>query len=574
MGKKKCPTNQTNLMDITTGSSKSLSIQSPQTSNCAVTKLVSINDKPTLGDVCNVYIMRIDSLHSFYVQQVNHYNYFQKICSEFDNNSVTTKEQLPKAGDLVATRDENNLWHRARVIARKETGLTVCFIDLGISDILITEYKNLPKEFTGKKTIFHRCILKNLSSEDVEILNDPAFFYLLSKYLGENEMTITFLNKIEPYFVTLSHNGQNVLDILSELIWDGIVPGLIHDSIHLAKCKMLTEMISDHQTVVINIKPIISIKHFYVETESCYEINKNIRTKIENKANWISVLHPDQGQIVIAKNSFDSTLYRARVILHYENCEVYKCFLIDCGKFIDCTEFFEPCDYLRTTPPSKIHCSLNALNKINDSLLESLTLSFIDELADYSNNLKTMNVIKIGSPCIVDFKMKGLKISKVIRPCEVTVIDIININSIKVRLNTTEMKKIVDVLKCVKKVFIVSNPKILNIYMVKLGEHYKRIKYLGLNKSGFEVMLIDVTPVKLITTELYELPKSIQNIQTLDIYCSLGLNIQEYSKKKFIDICDNGNTKFLMVVIKNDDINGHIVKLFLKFKDVKTMICN
>lgn len=363
------------------------------------------------------------------------------------------------------------------------------------------------------------------------------------------------------------------MDILSKLIWDGIAPGLIHDSINPAKYKMMSEMISSHQAKVVCIGPIISIKNFYVETELSSEINKNIRTIIDNKKNWISVLYPKNGEIIIAKNTLDNKLYRAKVLMQYEDCKVYKCFLIDCGTLIDCTEFFEPCEFLRNAPPVKIHCCLNTFDKTKDSLLESITLSFIDELALCSNDLKIMDIIEIGSPCIVDLEIRRLKMSKILKPREVTVIDIRNINAFKVRLNTTGMQKINDVLKCVKKLKIVSNPQIFELYIAKIGEYNKRVKFMDSHNSGFVVMLVDEKNNNIIVNELFQLPKSIKNVKTTDIYCSLGLNRQEYSEKKFIDISDNSKTKFLMVVIKHDNINGHIVKLFLKYKDVTTMIC-
>lgn len=569
MGKKN--KNKTDIIDITTGSSNSLCVQSVQISNCTDTELVSFYDRPTLGDVWNVYVMRIDSFNSFYVQKVNNFNYFQQICSEFDNNSITVNKTFPKLGDLVVTRDENNFWCRARVTAKKETELFVHFVDRGISNI-ITEFKNLPKEFTMKQSLFHRCILKNLPTENAEILMKPDFLYLIWRYF-EREMTVTFLNKYEPYFITLSHNNRDVLDVLSELIWDGIVPGLIHDSIYLAKYEMLNKMISSHQNKVVCIEPIISIKHFYVETEISHEIHKIIRTKIDNTTNWIPVLHPNEGEIVIAKNPLDNNLYRARVLLNYENSDLHKCFLIDCGIFVDCAKFFKPCNYLSTAPPVKIHCSLNGLDKIKVSLLESMTLSFIDELAYYSNDLKTIKNYKIGSPCIVDIIIKGFKISKVIKPIKVTVIDIKNINSFIVRVDSTGMRKITDVLKCVKKLSIASHPIIFQLYVAKINGHYKRVKYLWLDDSGFEIVLMDESPIKHIVNELFELPKSIQDVQTLDIYCSLELNNQEYSNKKFINLCADCKTKFEMVVIKKE-FDYHIVKLFLKSKDVATMICN
>lgn len=43
------------------------------------------------------------------------------------------------------------------------------------------------------------------------------------------------------------------------------------------------------------------------------------------------------------------------------------------------------------------------------------------------------------------------------------------------------------------------------------------------------------------------------------MYCSLGLNTNNYSDKKFVGTCNNGKTKCLMVVIKINHTDGHIV---------------
>jgi len=555
-----------------------LSFENSQTeelnsSNSNHVKNVPIVNKPALGDVWNVYVSNINSLKYFHVQNMNNYEYIQSICSKLDKYDSTLKK-LPKVGHLIAARDLNGTWYRAKVQNITESGLNVCYIDFGISKVLVTVYKDLPKELASIKPMAYHCYFKSVSKEDENRLSDLDLFDSIYKYYNSNKITATFLSNNDPYLVTLSHNGKDVLDILYNLIWDGIVPSISDDPINHAKLIMLNKIFSKSKTGVVRVEPIFSKNHFYVETEFSYQIGKTITTEIINQTKWIPVLNPEEGQIVIAKNTNDLKLYRARVIKKYEDSEEHKCFLIDCATFENCFEMFEPSDYLRTTPPVKIHCSLDMSIKFSSDILESMNLAFINEIAERRGKSTIIKIKKIGNPCIIDLEIGDLNIVQVIKPCEVKVINDKHFNSFKVRLNSSGAKKIPDVLRSTKTFFPISNPKVFELYVTKIEEQYKRVKYMGEIKGGFKVMLVDEVPIKIVVDELYAIPKSIVNVKTTDFYCSLGLNKTDYSNQLFIDICNNGNVKFKMVVITNDHINAHIVKLFLNSKDIKSMICN
>ncbi|XP_025201380.1 uncharacterized protein LOC112598928 [Melanaphis sacchari] len=565
---------------VTTAFSTLLSAENSQSEELDSTNYINIKhspivNKPVLGDVWNVYISNINSLKYFHVQNIENFEYIQSISSELDKYESTSKK-LPKVGNLIAARDYNGFWYRARVQSITELGFYVCYIDFGVSNVLVTDFKTLPKKLISVKPMAYCCYFKNVSKEDENKLSVLDLFDSIYKFYSSHQITATFLSNNDPYLVELSCNGNNVLDILYNLVWNGIVPSISDDPINLEKFKLLNEIFPNSRKAVVCIEPVFSINHFYVETESSYKIGEDIRTEIENQTKWIPVLYPEEGQIVIAKNTVDLKLYRARVIMKYDNCEEYKCFLIDCMTFENCSEIFEPSDYLRIAPPVKIHCSLDMPKKYSGDMLESINLAFINEIAECIDESKVIHIKIIGDPCVIDLEIGDVDIYQIIRPCDVRVINALNFNSLKVRLSSPGEHKILNVLQSTKKFRTVSNPEVFKLYVAKIKTKYKRVKYMGEHKLSFKVKLVDEVCIhqKIIVDELYELPKTIINVKTIDLFCSLGLNTISYSNELFVDICNNSKTKFKMVVIKNNHFKFHTVKLFLGSKDITSMICN
>lgn len=569
---------KSDISEVKTEFSTLLSAKNSQSEELNSTNNIHIPNlnKPLRGDVWNVYVSNIDSLKYFHVQNIENYEYVQSISTELDKYDSTLKKP-PKVGHLIAARDYSGVWYRAKVQRITKLGLYVSYIDFGLSQVLITEFKDLPKELNSVKPMAFRCYFKNVSKEDEHLLSVLDLLDSIYRFYTYYQITTTFLSTNEPYLVTLSHNGNDVLDILYNLVWDGIVPSISDDPINHAKIKMLNEIFPNSKIAIVNIEPVLSINHFYVETELSHQIGKAIKTEIENQTKRIPVLHPEEGQIVIAKNTNDLKLYRARVIKKYGDCEKYKCFLIDCLTFENCSEMFEPNDYLRTAPPVKIHCSLDTSKNVNNHILESMNLAFINEISeciDESCN-KVLHIKKIGNPCLIDLEIGDLNISQVIEPCEVRVINYFNLNRFQVQLKTSGANKILDVLSSTKKLLTVPKPTLFELYVAKIQSQYKRVKYMCKHELGFIVKPLDeFQNPKEIVNELFALPKSLINVKTTDLFCSLGLNEMSYSNKLFVDICNNGKTKFKMVIIKENRINAHIVKLFLNSKDITPMIYN
>lgn len=529
--------------------------------------------KPNLGDVWNVYITQMESIDYFYIQNIKHFDYIKTVCSslEVEDNDSMASRPLPKVGSMVAARYEDGQLYRAKVKRKSDGGLMVCFIDFGNDEVLVTDFKSLPTEFVNIIPMAFKCYFKGLPKTIRTMMLNPYMFDIFKRYfMNTCGMTVSFLSKNDPYAVTVLYKGKNMLDVMYEMMGDGILPGL-NDPINDAKRKMLQE--SSLQEVVICVEPIMSIEHFYVETASSQKVSDTIKNAIA-VLKRDPVLHPENGEIVLAKHPKLQILHRARVVFQYEVSGVYNCFLIDLGIFRDCSTFFKPCNVLRTMIPVKIHCFLDGFKKLGDYLLKPLDLSFIDEMKNtvFTDGSTELGVIKYDGSCMVDLVTNGLKISDVLKPRYVKIIKIENFDLIKVRLWMDGTDKITEVLNSRNKYQTVNDPCCYGLYVALCSDQkYKRVKYVGDTKSYFKVTLVDELYKQEIVGTLYQLPKSIENVNMVDFHVSLGFNAQDYCLKKFRDICNNGQTKFMMVIVKHDEINGHRIKLFLESKDVATM---
>lgn len=535
-------------------------------------KCMPIIDIPTCDDVWNAYVTNINSLKCFYVQNTNNLKYIGEIYKalELDKNDLIPSNKLPSIGTLVAARNENGLWCRAKIIKKDKLGLSVSFIDFGNNEVIVKDLKNLPTELTNIKPMVYQCFSNNVQTETDKMLFNTDLKDAVTKFFDTNEITVTFMNNTEPYSVKLLYNGRDILDSLPKLAWEGIIPGLINDSIDQAKYEMMSKMSGCNQFVTC-IEPITSIDHFYIETEQSNTNGKTIETKIRSLNYYNDMDDLKEGDLVIAIN--EENFGRARIVMNYD--KYFKCFLIDYAKFIYCSEVYKLNEnYLLTTPPVKIYCALHMPRKIDRNVMESVSMSFINEISRHKcyKVSKLMNVVKVGSPCMINLEIQGLKMHSVIAPCQVNVIYIENMNSFKVRVDSKDSRKINDVLKCKEKFVPISCPEKSKIYVTNYNGQNVRVKYIGPSASEFNVSLVDDSRKHFITNTLYQLPEALKNIKVMDILCSLELSCQIYSTNKFIEICNEGKTKFTMVTMKSGQTNGQHVKLFLNYTDIKTMI--
>ncbi|CAI6344848.1 unnamed protein product [Macrosiphum euphorbiae] len=109
------------------------------------------------------------------------------------------------------------------------------------------------------------------------------------------------------------------------------------------------------------------------------------------------------------------------------------------------------------------------------------------------------------------------------------------------------------------------------MYGALVNDRWYRAEIKNKFKSSMDIMLVDMGSTVINVENVYELPKHLENIKYLTLRCSLGLDQKYFSLYKLKEIC-NSKTEFMMILFENNNVDGHLIRLFLNDEDVTTII--
>jgi len=517
-------------------------------------------------DACISYFI---SLRNFYVQDSKDKQTIHQILTSLqllEGDELSTLH-CAKPGDLVAAKYENDgLWYRAKILDTEKNVFTVKFIDYGSSQTL-SNIKKLPKELAGYYALAHHCTLDDVDDVEEHIVTTNFDIYnIFFEFITSVELNVTFLNDKEPYVVKIKWDNRNIKTILNNIISSGNIPE-IYETL-----KKNYQAGSKFQVNLINI---VSINEFYVESRNSNETRKKIEYEFENNTVWELVTEFKIGKIAIALCSTDNCWYTVRILKIPEEGKC-KCYLIDYGVQENCTHFYEAVGYLKSAPPIIIRCSLHMPNiKNKNKMFNSLSRSFVDEMAKCINQELFITIVESGEPFIVDLEVDNLNMAKVIEPKSVVIIHVYNFNLLLVQINSHGRLAVMNELSNIKtQLSPVKKPKINRIYGAYLDEQWYRVQLISIfNKKLMVVIQVDMGSLKVLAKELFYLPPHIENIEYLSIYCVLDeFDKQHCNLNKLREISDDGRTTFTMIVLQHNEIDGHCIQLFLGDQDVSKII--
>lgn len=520
---------------------------------------------------CEVYVTYFCSLKNFYVQKKKDLHIIQEISKSLQSCIENDEQSLVdiKPGDLVAAKYESDgLWYRAKVLNTEEN-YKVQFIDYGNSDFVISSnLRHLPVKLASYQTLAYLCKLDNIDEEDHVIITKNDIYKIIIEFITSVELNLTFLCDKEPYVVKLKWNDRNIKTFINNIISFGITPKTYET------LKTHHELGANMQ--IVNVIYTESINEFYVDTQDSEEIKGKIEYHLENETIWTPVTDYTIGKIAIAKSLSDERWYRVR-ILEFHSEEKYICYLFDYGVKDVCLEFYEAVDFLEAAPPFIKRCSLHMPNIKKKKILNSLSKSFLDEMIKCKDLNMSMNmtIVKNGEPFVVDLYADNMSVAEIIKPKPVVVFRVYHLNVLTVQINTngrqTVLKKLIDV-KSLPNAKELKVGKMYAAYLV--NQFYRVLLVMKYSNQLMDVRMVDMGGKKFQTQELYELPKCMTDIEYKIIHCSLGLNDKQFSVNRLRQLCNDGKTEFTMILLEENEINGHHIQLFLDDKNVEELIKN
>lgn len=512
------------------------------------------------------YISYFHSLKQFCVQMKNNIQIIEEISQSLQSHLENEPSLIDiKSGDLVAAKHESDgLWYRAKILKIEEY-CVVQFIDYGNSvSVVSSNLRKLPGILASYHALAYHCMLDNVDDDEHIILTNNFIYNAVFDFITTIELNLTFLSDKEPYVVKMKWSNRNIKTFIKNIISYGITPK-IYESLKIYESGTKMQ---------VNVVYIQSINEFYVETLDSEEIKGKIEYELVNGKIWEPVTEYKFGKMAIAKSLSDKRWYRVR-ILEVHDEDKCTCYLVDYGVQDKCTEFYEAVGYLKSTPPFIKRCSLNMPNIEKKKMFNSLSNSFIEEIVKCKdqNMIINITIVKTGEPYVVDLYVDNMNMAEIIQPKPVVVFRVFHLNVLTVQIHNKERCAILNILNKNKNLRKVKKPKVGQLYGAYLIDQWYRvllnIKY---GNQFMEVTMVDMGCKKLQVQELFDLPRCMKNLKYMTIHCSLGLDEKNFNVNRLRQICNDGKTEFMMMILKENEVGGHHIQLFLDDKDVAEII--
>ncbi|VVC39699.1 Tudor domain [Cinara cedri] len=517
------------------------------------------------GQKFDAYISYFNSLKSFYIHNKNDQRTIEKILNNLQRiESEHLTLDCIKRGDLLAALDsQSGLWYRAKVLNTEGTAFKVEYIDYGHSE-LSSSFKKLPEKLSSYPVMAYHCTLDNVYNAEYIITTDNEVYNTVFEFMTCIDVVVTFLNNKQPHLVKMKWDKRNINICLNNIVSYGITIKT-HES--------LKRIDRPGDKMRVNLIYTASIDEFYVLTEDSKEIEKKIEYELENIPTWEPVTEYTIGKMVIAKSETDNRWYRVRILDTFKDGKC-TCYFVDYGIKEYCSEFYKAVGYLESAPPFIKRCSLYMPNikKRSKELFYYLSKSFVNEMELSKDKKMMITIIKTGEPCKVELYVDGLNAAKLIEPKSVIVSKVAHINALTVQLNTPWRVFFLSELSKIKTLCRAKKLRYGRIYGALMNNQWYRVK-LYMHYKDYEVVaMIDMGNSLIRVKELYKLPPFLKNDKSLVMFCALGLDEKNVDRNKLLKLCNNGYTQFTMIVLENNNINGHVIRLFLNNEDVLKLV--
>ncbi|XP_055915745.1 maternal protein tudor [Eupeodes corollae] len=518
------------------------------------------------GETC--FVSHINNLSDFYIQMEQDAKGLGLIESYLaDNEQLPEIETFTRGLICAALFPDDENWYRAKLLAKKDDGFEVLFIDYG-NTAISPKVKEISQDIADLPFLSKKCALQ--LPEDLASWSEAAEekFSDISA-LGETVFVVELKEPSDHAIVHLSIDGKNIIEDLEPLCQKKPSSDEINTSFYTT---MQSSMSESYSTGVrdATISHANSPCDFYIQYNSDGHKLDDMTTTL-NEIGMSKLENPEVGTLCAAVFPDDGALYRSKVL---EVCGENGCrvVFIDFGNESMTQDLRVLPDDLRCMKAFSKHCSLENAEKFS-SISASVDVFnlLIDECGgivkiDLLNDECTPALIKLfangENVCEKLNRLLGIEGNAEESPIKDALVSHVNSPSefyIQLKFERVELERISKVLEKAGDMAKLENPKQGDLCAVfsKEDEIYNRGRVVrNICGKDFEVFLIDFGNT-VVVDDLREISPELKGLQGIARKCRLH-DIPECDetklKEQFSSILDAyfGDI-FQVEVVSNDD---------------------
>ncbi|XP_055837554.1 maternal protein tudor [Episyrphus balteatus] len=312
------------------------------------------------GETC--FVSHVNNLSDFYIQMEQDAKGLELIESYLaDNEQLPVIETFTHGLICAALFPDDDNWYRAKLMAKRDNGFEVLFIDYG-NTAISPKVKEISQDIADLPFLSKKCALQ--LPEDLLCWSDAAEekFSDISA-LGETVFVVELKEPSDHAIVHLSVDGRNIIEDLEPLCQRKPCSEEINTSFYTT---MQTSMSESYRNGVRD----ATISHsnspcdFYIQFNSDGHKLDDMTTTL-NEIGMSKLDNPEVGMLCAAVFPDDGALYRSKIL---ENCgeNGYRVVFIDFGNESLTQDLRVLPDDLRCIKAFSKHCSLENASKFSN----------------------------------------------------------------------------------------------------------------------------------------------------------------------------------------------------------------
>lgn len=361
-------------------------------------RLEAIDEDIVDDTTIEVCISNVLSPCDFWLQrkeQIQHLQKFEAIV-QMEATCSRTIEEILAVGELcLAFSLVDNQWHRAKVLDADEEITTVCFIDHGYTDVILTKgdlLRTIPDSLKTHQLYAWKCRLNVIPAEGLDEEWGDEIIKKFKNLVKVDNLRASFVGCLEK--VELYANGRAISEILLE---EGHVR-ILSPEMEIIENAEFGEEIFEEDDRIVYVSHTNSLNEFWVQESKYVDTLEALPQRLMMAEMFDELKGVKVGQLCVALFPDDNAWYRAKVLSHSANGT--EVIYIDWGNTAVSTEIRDVPEDVASIPPLSRRCRLRLPEGVSE-WPEVASQAFMDAAATGKTSF-ILEVVEDGEISIVN----------------------------------------------------------------------------------------------------------------------------------------------------------------------------